>query len=267
MFSKHALLANSHFDLLCLTGPRMQQMIRRFAPEIELNTVATGFLPFCEFPVATPEHRHRTLRRLGLDPALKTILYTPSRRGTGSWDLLAEQLAKSTQGSFNLILRPHPSQSLTSRHADRTSFRRVTYLAAARPNTLVDLTSYALSSLLSIADLLISDANSPAEESLFYDVPQLFIETPLYSADTISKQAQAEKMHPDDTAQLLRLFECGRRQYLDAPMELSESIELAIEAAPSYAERRSDYFTWVFGEHDRSAHQRVAHAISNHLLS
>jgi hypothetical protein len=267
LLSKHALLANSHFDLLCVTGPRMQQMIRRLAPEIEMNTVTTGFLPFCEFPFATPDHRYQTLNILGLDPTLKTIVYTPSRRGEGSWDLVAEQLVRTTPASFNLILRPHPSQSLTPRRADRTSFRRITHLATVRPNTLVDLTSHALPSLLSVADLLISDANSPAEESLFYDVPQLFIETPLYSADTISKQAQAEQMHPEDTAQLLTLFECGRRQYLEAPMDFSETIALAIEAAPSYTERRADYFAWVFGKQDRSAHQRVALAITTHLLS
>lgn len=267
MLSKQALLANSHFDLLCVTGPRMQQMIRRFAPEIELNTVTTGFLPFCEFPVATPEQRQQTLNMLKLDPQLKTIVYTPSRRGIGSWDLVAEQLVKTTPESFNLVLRPHPSQSLTSRRADRTSFRQVTHLASSRPNTLVDLTSHALSSLLSVADLIISDANSPAEESLFYDVPQLFIETPIFSADTLRNMARKDEMHPEDSARLLTLYECGQRQYVDSPVNFAEPIALAINESHSYAERRATYFSWVFGERDRSAHQRVAHAITTHLLS
>ena len=267
LLSKHALLANAHFDLLCVTGPRMQQMIRRFAPEIELNTVTTGFLPFCEYPVATPEQRLQTLSMLGLAPSLKTILYTPSRRGIGSWDLVAEQLIKTTPASFNLVLRPHPSQSLTPRRADRASFRRVAHLAATRPNTLVDLTSQALSSLQSVADLLISDANSPAEESLFYDVPQLFIETSAFNADVLRKAAQKEEMREEDTDQLLTLYECGRRLFVETPMNFAESIEHAISDAPIYAERRAAYFSWVFGERDRLAHQRVAHAITTHLLS
>ena len=50
-------------------------------------------------------------------------------------------------------------------------------MAEIRGNTIVDLTSLPLSHLQCIKDLLISYANSPAEESLFYDVPQLFIET------------------------------------------------------------------------------------------
>jgi len=268
LLSKHALLANAHFDLLCVTGPRMEQMIRRFRPEIELNTVTTGFLPFCEFPVPTPEHRQQTLNMLGLDPELQTIVYTPSRRGFGSWNLLAEQLVRTTPTAFNLVLRPHPSQSLTSRRADRASFRKITELAKTRPNTLVDLTSLALSSLQSVADLLISDANSPAEESLFYDVPQLFIETPLFNADVVKKMAEKEQMHPEDTARLLTLFECGHRHYIDTPpSDLSRLIEHAIQDAPSHAKQRESYFSWVFGTRDRYAHQRVAQAIQTHLLT
>lgn len=267
MLSKQALLANSHFDLLCVTGPRMQQMIRRFAPEIELNTVTTGFLPFCEFPDATPAQRRETLSMFKLDPTLKTIIFTPSRRGEGSWDLAAEQLVKTTPCAFNLVLRPHPSQSLTPRRADRASFRRVIELAATRPNTVVDLTSHPLPSLLSVADLLISDANSPAEESFFYDVPQLFIETNLFNSDVLREMAQRESMHEEETEKLLTLFECGRRQYVDGPMDFSESIQLAIEEAPVYAKQRAAYFSWVFGERDKAAHQRVAQAITTHLLS
>ncbi|PTD95510.1 hypothetical protein [Pseudothauera lacus] len=267
LLSKHALLANAHFDLLCVTGPRMQQMIQRFASEIQVNTVRTGFLPFCEFPVATAEHRERTLGALNLDPSLKTVVYTSSRRSIGSWDLVAEQLVRTTPASFNLVLRPHPSQSLTSRRIDRASFRRVTQLAASRPNTLVDLTAQALSSLQSVADLLISDANSPAEESLFYDVPQLFIETPIFGAEAMRTMALREEMHPDDIAQLLTLFECGRRQFVDGPMNFAQSIERAILDAPVYASRRQEYFSWVFGERDRCAHKRAAQAIKTFLLS
>lgn len=267
MLSKHALLANAHFDLLCVTGPRMQQMIQRFAPEISLNTVTTGFLPFCEFPDASLEQRQQTLSQLKLDPDLKTVLFTPSRRGEGSWDLVAEQLVKTAPARFNLVLRPHPSQSLTPRRADRASFRRVIQLAAARPNTLVDLTSHPLSSLLSVADLLISDANSPSEESLFYDVPHLFIETDLFNADVLRAMAKKEAMHEDDTAQLLTLFECGLRQYVDGPMDYADLIERAIQESTHYAKQRASYFSWVFGERDKSANRRVAQAITTHLLS
>lgn len=266
MLSKDALLSNTHFDLLCVTGPRMRQMIERFSPEVQVNAVSTGFLPFCEFPERSAPQRREGLLRLGLNPEQKTVVYTPSRRGVGSWDLLVEQLVRTAPAHFNLVLRPHPNQALTSRAKDRASFRRVQALATLRPNTLLDLTSQPLSLLQSVADLLVSDANSPAEESLFYDVPQLFIETPQFSQDVLRAMAEREHMHPQDVEQLLALYDCGQRVYVDSEVDFSSLLERAMADSGYYARLRQDYFSWVFGERDRLAGQRVAQAISTHLL-
>lgn len=267
LLSKDAFLSNAHFDLLCVIGPRMQQMINRFADQVEVNTAATGFLPFCEFPEKSPEQRESVLLDLGLAPDRQTILFTPSRRGIGSWDLLAESLVQNTSAQFNLILRPHPSQALTSRAKDRDSFRRVAALARRRPHTLLDLTSYPLSTLLSVADLMVSDANSPAEESLFYDVPQLLIETEQLSREVMIRMGREEGMHPDDMAQLLTLYECGPSVYVqEEGLDLSSHIERAFLERDDRARRRQDYFSWVFGKRDRLANQRVAEAISASFL-
>jgi hypothetical protein len=266
LLSKEALLQNRHFDLLCVIGPRMQQMIQRFDPEVQVKCEATGFLPFCEFPGQSAEQRSQALSGMGLDPECKTIIYTPSRRGIGSWTLVAEQLVSTTPAHFNLVLRPHPSQALTSRSQDRTSFRRVAVLAAKRPRTLLDLTSYPLPVLQSVADLVVSDANSPAEESLFYDVPQLFIETAQFSQDVLRKMAERENMHPDDTQKLLTLYECGLRQRVDVPTDFAPLLERAIDDAAAFSHKRQQYFSWVFGERDRLANQRVAKAIQTHLF-
>lgn len=267
LLSKEALLSNAHFDLLCVIGPRMQQMIDRFADEVKVNTVATGFLPFCEFPEQSPAQRESVLLGLGLAPGKQTILYTPSRRGIGSWDLLAEDLVQKIPAHFNLVLRPHPSQALTARARDRDSFRRVAALAAKRPHTLLDLTSQPLSVLLSVADLVISDANSPAEESLFYDVPQLLIETPQLSRDVMARMGRDESMHPDDMAQLLTIYECGTSVFVrETGIDLSAAIEAALLERDGRAQRRQEYFSWVFGTRDRLANRRVAEAISASFL-
>ena len=266
MLSKEALLGNTHFDLLCVIGPRMRQMIERFSPEVQVNAVSTGFLPFCEFPDASPQQRRESLLKLGLDPELQTVIYTPSRRGIGSWDLVAEQLVRTAPAHFNLVLRPHPSQALTSRAKDRASFKRVQALVEKRPNTLLDLTSVPLALLQSVADLMVSDANSPAEESLFYDVPQLFIETPQFSKDVLAGMAERERMHPEDTQQLLTLYECGARCFVESEVGFAERLDRAIADGGGYAQRRHDYFSWVFGQRDRLAGQRVAQAIKTHLL-
>lgn len=267
LLSRDALLHNAHFDLLCVIGPRMQGMIDRFADDIRVNTIRTGFLPFCEFPERSPAHRHEVLLRLGLDPAKRTVVYTPSRRGIGSWDAAAERLLETAPGHFNLILRPHPSQALTSRRNDRASFRRVREMALRRADSILDLTTYPLPLLLSIADLVVSDANSPAEESLFYDVPLLFIETPQYSKDTIFSQGRRESMHPEDIDRLATFYDCGLRCYVDSAPDFANLLDAAICRDAAFKAQREAYFSWVFGVRDRQANVRVASAIRQHLLN
>lgn len=266
MLSRDALMKNSHFDLLCVIGPRMQGMIERFAPEIALNTVETGFLPFCEYPERSGSLRDEVLSSLGLDPANRTVVYTPSRRGIGSWERVAEQLVRTAPAHFNLILRPHPSQGLTSRSRDRASFKRVQVLIAERRNAMLDLTSQPLPTALAVADLVLSDANSPAEESLFYDLPQFFIETPEFSRDTLAQLGKREEMHSADLERLLGIYDCGASEFIDKHCDFSDSLDKAIDESDRYAEERQAYFSWVFGARDRNANRRVAEAIKTHLL-
>lgn len=265
MLSRDALLKNAHFDLLCTIGPRMQDMISRFA-DVSLNTVQTGFLPFCEYPEQTALHRQQVLQGMGLDPQRQTILYTPSRRGEGSWNLVAEQLVLTAPAHFNLVLRPHPSQSLTARRKDRESFARVQKRIAQRSGAYLDLGTRSLAELVAVADLVLSDANSPSEESMFYDVPQMFIETSTYSRDMLRQQGIREAMHEDDLERLLTLYDCGPSTHIAALPDFGESLDRAIADAPSYAAQRDRYFSWVFGQRDRFANKRVAQAIQHHLL-
>lgn len=266
MLSRAALLSNTHFDLLCAIGPRMQQMMSRW-PESEcLNVVQTGFLPFCQFPEQSNQQRTAVLTAMGLNPDVKTVVYTPSRRGVGSWNQVARQLVLTAPKEFNLILRPHPSQALTPRSADRKSFLNVAKLAGIRPGTYVDLSVQPLSDVLSVADLVVSDANSPSEESMFYDVPQLFIETESFSKDFLYRMGLAEDMHTDDLEQLLTLYECGLRLKVNCVPDFSEKLERAMSEADLYSKQRQEYFSWVFGEHDRKANLRVAQAIRNEFL-
>ena len=268
MLSREALLSNAHFDLLCVTGPRMQQMIDRHANEIPVNAVQTGFLPFVEFPVKSEHFTRKTLEALNLNPEYKTILYTPSRRGIGSWDYVAEQLILTLPKCFNLILRPHPSQAITPRKKDKLSFNKVKKMAVSRGNTIVDLTSLPLPHLQCIADLIISDANSPAEESLFYDAPQLFIETENYSRDTVKSIAVKECMHKDDLEKLLTLYEIGESIYLkDSTFDFADLVSSTLLNSEIFSAKREEYFSWVFGVRDRYAGKRVADSVFNLLVS
>lgn len=265
MLSRAALLSNTHFDLLCAIGPRMQQMMSRWPESEQLNVVQTGFLPFCQFPEQSSQQRTAVLTAMGLSPDSKTIVYTPSRRGVGSWNQVAKQLVLTAPKEFNLVLRPHPSQALTPRSADKKSFLEVATLARARPGAYVDLSVQPLSDVLSVADLVVSDANSPSEESMFYDVPQLFIETADYSKDHVYETGVREEMHLADLEQLLTLYDCGPRIFVNGELDFSEKIISALNDSESYCCQRRDYFSWVFGERDRQAHHRVATAIMDNF--
>ena len=267
MLSREALQKNSHFDLLCVIGPRMRSMIERYAGDLALNTVETGFLPFCEFPDRTPGFTAKTLAALGLDPARQTVLYTPSRRGVGSWELAAEMVLRTAPPHFNLILRPHPSQGLTPRSADRALSRRLVAQAAARGNALVDLSVQPLSAMLAISDVVVSDANSPAEESMFYDLPLVFLETDKLGRKAALANAQRQGLDQDHIDKRLSFFEAGICLEAQADSDFSQVLDEAISRNLEFSPRRQAYFSWVFGQRDKHANARVAAAIQTHLLS
>ncbi len=262
-FTPEAIEKNAHFDLLCVTGPRMQSMINRH-PDIKLNCVYTGYLPFAEYPDRDDLRREKKLLALGLDPAKKTILYTPSRKSIGSLSALADQLIKSTPKHFNLIIRPHPSQSLNARIGDSLDFFRLNKQCRSRGNACLDRAGHKLSDLLSIVDLIISDANSPAEESLFYDLPQLFIETALHSREKVYELGLEYGMHKDDLEGIMQLYSCGE-SFFAGDDNLQNAIERAFADEQRYSAARKKYFEWVFGSRDRMAPERVASAIHSLL--
>lgn len=262
--SKDKLKLNTHYDLLAIIGPRMRRTVDRCRDELGLNTVEIGYLPFGSFPEKAEALKASNFRDLGLNPDKKTIVYMPGGKPYGSWMAMAEKIVLETPKEFNLILRPHPSQGLTSRHDDRQSFKRVSALAKLRSDTLLDLSLCTLSQLFSIADLMITDGTSPAEESLFYDVPQMFIKSPLWSKDII-RDIHGEAMYADDLEQILTLFECGITYDTESLPPYASAVYEASNMAESFRKQRNEYFSWVFGEGDRQAGTRAHAAIKNLL--
>lgn len=260
LLSKETLKSMGHFDLLCTVGPRMQHTVEQYQDELKLNALESGYLPFGSFPEKSTVATAANLQRLGLSPEKKTLVYMPWGKPYGSWSLMAERIAKETPREFNLILRPHPSQGLTSRREDRESFKRIAAICKERGDTLLDISACPLSLLFSIADLMMTDGTSPAEESLFYDVPQLFIETPLWSIDEITAFARRNAVPEKELAEFLELFECGEIYRFDGHESLSTKIYAALDAAASVHSKREKYFRWVFGDRDRNAGERVYQA-------
>lgn len=262
LMSKATLQQLNHFDLLCTIGPRMRKTIDRYRNELQFKQVVeSGYLPFGSFPEKTEDLTISNLLKLGLSPQKKTVVYMPWGKPHGSWSLMAEKVVRETPREFNLILRPHPSQGLTSRREDRASFRRVQSMCKERKDTLLDLNGCSLAQLFSLADLMVTDGTSPAEESLFYDVPQLYIQTPLWSEKVIRAYSDRGDVPVDEVDEYLALFECGQNFYIDRDQAFSQAVRSAMELADTFRSRRAAYFDWVFGQRDRLAGARVHQAL------
>lgn len=243
-----------HFDIVCVIGPRMQQILQH--AEIKAELVDAGYLPFLDFPRREETRRRSFLQTVGLDPHNPTLLYLPRGKPYGSWNVMAEKLIRAVPHHYNLILRPHPSQSVTARLRDRLGYLRLARLARNRGNCLLDLTSHPLASLFSVADLVLSDGASSPEEALFYDIPQIFIESRGSSPDAIATMMRNKKISEDYIEKLLTIYQCGKRVTPD-DRDITSTIESAMVDADGYRPQREAYFRWVFGERSLNRQQRL----------
>jgi CDP-glycerol glycerophosphotransferase (TagB/SpsB family) len=234
-----------HFDHICVIGPRMAEMLADSGMQDKL--VAAGYLPFLEFPERTPAGREKSLIKIGLDPANRTLLYMPRGKPYGSWDVMAEKLLREVPSEYNLILRPHPSQSVTIRFWDRVGFMHLEGLSRKRGNAMIDLADNPLSTLFSVSDLLLSDGASAPEESLYYDLPQVFIESEGSSRKAIASMLRKQGHEENYIERLLSIYHCGK-SITPESRNMEQLLETAMQDSDLYRPYRKAYFNWVFGE-------------------
>lgn len=246
LMSRTDIDALRHFDHICVIGLRMYEALA--GSGLEEKLIFSGYLPFLDFPQRTPELKREFLARVGLNPTAETLLYLPMGKPYGSWNVMAERLLREVPRRYNLILRPHPSQSVTARLGDRLGFLRLQRLCRERGNALLDLTSCKLSTLFAIGDLVIADGASAAEEALYYDLPLLFVEGTWFSP---SRRADLSQRFPAEyIAKLFSLSECGMKMPREEK-NVPHLIESSLAEADRYRPRRQAYFAWVFGDRDR----------------
>jgi len=246
--------AMAHFDRLCVIGPRMMQVVEKAG--LADKAMLCGYMPFLDYPARNEQSRQIFLTNLGLDPAKKTLLYLPWGPPFGSWDLMAEKLLKEIPADYNLILRPHPSQSVTFRLKDRLAFMRLARIAKARGSAYLDLTAQKLSLLYANADLVISDGTSPAEESLYYDLPQIFVETEYFSRTVAGQMMRRQGADDDQIESVTSLYDCGKILTLQTEA-LDILVQDAFESKDRFADERQRYFSYAFGARSHEAQQNL----------
>lgn len=243
--AQREIAALQHFDRICVIGPRMFDTLAGSGLEDKL--ISAGYLPFLDFPERDSASREMFLKGIGLDPTARTLLYLPRGKPYGSWEVMAEKLLRDIPRHYNLVLRPHPSQSVSARLDDRIGFRQLQAIARERGNALVDLTSCKLSTLFSVADLVITDGASSPEEALYYDMPLLFIESQGSSPDAIAAMMRELKISEEYIGRLLAIYNCGGRITTESA-DIADRVRDALETSEHFRPQRQAYYAWAFGE-------------------
>lgn len=250
-----------HFDHIAVIGPRMLEALA--GSRLESKIILSGYLPFLEFPEKNVAQRAGFLQKLGLDADLPTLLYLPRGRPYGSWDVMAQKLLREIPNRYNLILRPHPSQSVTARVRDKFGFMKLQRMATARKNAFIDLTACNLARLFAVGDLVISDGASSPEESLYYDLPQVFVESVGSSPTAIARMMRNKQLTEDYIEQLLTIYECGTR-ITPASTDIARVIDQALQDSTRYKPQRQRYFRWVFGEPNVGHEADLIRSLASH---
>ncbi|HOY70834.1 MAG TPA: hypothetical protein PL131_09210 [Methylotenera sp.] len=246
---------HAHFDKLCVIGPRMMRTVQQ--ANLDIEVVPSGYFPFLSFPERKSSQSQVVLEGAGIDTSRKTVLYLPRGEPFGSFDMMMPEFAeKFAHIEMNLVVRPHPSQSVKLHLRDRIRFLLMQRNIKQNGNIFMDMNYFKLADLLAMADLVITDGNSPAEESLFYgDVPQILIETHRLSRKTISESMKKQQSSDDDIALALRIYDNGP---IATPQDdILAKIYQALESADAYAKARDENYTFVFGQRDFALQQAI----------
>lgn len=237
---------HAHFDKLCAIGPRMMRVIER--SEAKVEAVLAGYFPFLSFPEKNSAAKSALMKFTGLNEANITLVYLPRGEPNGSIDLMLPKMIEAVKHKpYNLIVRPHPSQSVKLHLRDRIRFLQMQRALRAYPNIYLDLNYLKLSELLSVADLVISDGNSPAEEALFYDTPQIVVESHRLSRSILSGRMRKQGSTEEDVELAMRVYDNGPIVTPDVK-DILLAAENALVNAAQYANNRHANFEFVFGE-------------------
>jgi len=252
------------FDHLFLIGPRMKQMLERHLDSASFTYETSGFLPFSSYEEHPISSKYLLFSNIFKKPNLPLIIYAPTSWKIGSFKNWAIDIATATPEDCNLLIRPHPRIALKKEKKTTILLNKLSELIRNKTNVALDLNYFNASDIYAHANLIISDANSTAEESLFYDCPQLLIETDKCSRKTILNNAIRDGIHHDDAEQIAQIFDLGPILTHSAPNNIEKMIHTALSAESHYHNNRKEYFKWVFGDIRTEAAGKAAITINEH---
>jgi hypothetical protein len=171
------------FDFLCLAGRYHAEVYRRKG-YVRANAGAclvTGFAK-ADRLVDGSLDRTATLRAIGVDPRLPTILYAPTGSKHNSMETMGLDVIRRIRdaGRWNLVVKLHDHPKLT----DVDWAREVAPLEGERVRLARD---WDIVPALHAADLVLTDASSAAVEFTLLDRPIVFIDVPELFKDVMER--------------------------------------------------------------------------------
>lgn len=251
----------STYNVLLTNGPRQSAMIQRYHGRYPIETHEIGYLPFDNFIQKTPERVAAIKKSLGLAIDKPTIIFLPARRRISSLVRHAQAIQSHISDDYNFIIRPHPNQLDKTKSLEKNVIADLRQKMQNIPQQIFDNGQLNYQELLCICDLLISDATSPTEESLYYDTPQLFTET--YDRHDWRKEFEEHDMHEDDIKSLLSIFDLGISYETSSSKNWGECIEKAFSTKEHYHQARQDYYHYAFGKVKGNAAEQAVQILEN----
>jgi hypothetical protein len=232
------------FGFLCLAGRYHAEVYRKkgYVRADGGTCVVTGFAK-ADPLVDGSLDRGRSLRAIGVDPSLPTILYAPTGSKHNSMETMGLDAVRAIRaaGRWNLLVKLHD-------HPKRTETdwaREVAALEDARVRLVRD---WDIVPWLHAADLVLTDASSAAVEFTLLDRPIVFLDVPELLKDVVERGGALDlETHGRKIGTIVR-----------TPAELVPALDDALAHPERESAERRAAATHVFHEPGRAAERTTA---------
>lgn len=195
------------------------------------------------------------IRKYGLNPDKKTVLYAPSFKPTSIF-MVGEQIAGLAR-DYNVIVKLHPYswQGKYASHSHHRFFEKM--IRKNRNFYLVRPEQHDIRPFLFIADTMISDGSSVINEFLALERVGIIVDLP-----------DEQQTHHDGTPLLEDRSSAWLQEsfvHLRAGDNLEEAVQTALNPAPERKEALKRDKAYIFEYTDRSSARRVKHVVDSLL--
>jgi hypothetical protein len=237
----------ANYDLLLFVGERDRQRFQQIGVLDKTRWKLIG-LPRSDRLARGEIKREETLVSLQL-PNQKTFLYAPTHSALSSFFDWGLEICQAVPSDCNLIIKPHPliARAVGSGSASDAMWKQVLEYSKERANTIFLAEQADIQQLMVVADVLVTDFSSAAEEFLLLDRPLVFANH-LSSSGYHLARGEWDEIHS-----------CGEvvTQADDLPRALLEALHLP-EKHQAARQKMRDF---VFHKFDGLAAQRAAQAL------